>query len=115
MLSKVYGASAPSLSSIKSWTADFKCGRTSFFEEDRPGQQLTISKECLAPMLRRNRNDLWRWFTTADETCIHHNTLKTREQLKQWVFGGKSAPEKAINAYFEDLELDTCTVHRPGG
>lgn len=36
--SEVYGDSAPSLATIKYWTAEFKCGRTSIFDEEPPAR-----------------------------------------------------------------------------
>ena len=34
-------------------------------------------------------------FVTVDETWIHHNTPETKQQSKQWVLPGESAPKKA--------------------
>ena len=55
---------------------------------------MTSSKECLA-ILKRIPTDLWRRFVTVDETWIHHYTPETKEQSKQWISPGESAPKKA--------------------
>lgn len=61
---------------------------------DNKHTRVSTSKECLA-MLKRNRNDFWRWFITVDETWIHYSIPETKEQSKQWVFQGETAPKKA--------------------
>lgn len=42
-LKDVYGESAPSLSTIKYWTAEFKRGRTSIFDDERPGRPKEVT------------------------------------------------------------------------
>lgn len=46
-------------------------------------------------MLKRNPQDFWRRFVTVDETWIHHYTPETKQQSKQWIMSGESAPKKA--------------------
>ena len=36
-----------------------------------------------------------RRFVTVNETCIHHNTPNSKQQSKQWILPGESAPKKA--------------------
>ena len=36
-----------------------------------------------------------RRFVTVDETWVHHYQPETKEQSKQWVASGESAPKKA--------------------
>ena len=36
-LDAVYGDSSPSMVTIKNWFTEFQCGRTSVFDEPRPG------------------------------------------------------------------------------
>ena len=161
-LDSVYHDQAPSLSTIKRWTAEFKRGRTSVEDEQRSGrpkdalteetiekihdivmndrrvkvreiadltkismervhfalheklgmkklsarwvprlltldqkrQRMTTSQQCLA-MFKRNPKEFLRRFITVDETWIHHYTPETKEQSKQWVEPGSSAPKKA--------------------
>ncbi|XP_011251320.1 histone-lysine N-methyltransferase SETMAR-like [Camponotus floridanus] len=61
---------------------------------DNKRNRVTISKECLA-LFNRNSNEFLRRFITVDETWIHHNTPETKEQSKQWISRGESAPKKA--------------------
>lgn len=42
-LTEIYDYSAPSLLTIKSWTADFKRGRISIFVVDHPGRQNEVT------------------------------------------------------------------------
>jgi len=146
-LIEVYGESAPSISTIKYWTAEYRRGRTSIFDEDRPGRprevttriklreiakalnisrervgnvlheylnmsklssrwvprllsaehkrnRLVIAKESLA-LLNANKNEFLRRFVTVDETWIHHHTPESKEQSKQWISTGETAPKKA--------------------
>ncbi|MCP6559131.1 hypothetical protein NL501_28330, partial [Klebsiella pneumoniae] len=44
---------------------------------------------------QRNPLDFKRRFITVDETWIHYYTHETKEQSKQWVIKGESAPKKA--------------------
>ena len=161
-LDKYYGDSAPSLSMIKKWFTEFRCGRTSTENAERSGRpvevstpetikkihdmvladrrlkvreiveaigishgsvvsilsdhlgmrklsarwvprlltidhkrnRVTVSQECLA-LFNRNMDEYLRRFVTVDETWIHHNTPETKQQSKQWVSQGESAPKKA--------------------
>lgn len=56
--------------------------------------RLNISQECL-DMFRRNANKFLRRFITCDETWVHHYTPEMKEQSKQWIEKGESAPKKA--------------------
>lgn len=161
-LDKYYGDSAPSISMVKKWFTEFRCGRTSTEDAERSGRpvevstsetiekihdmvladrrlkvreiveaigishgsvvsilndhlgmrklsarwvprlltidhkrnRVTISQECLA-LFNRNMNEFLRRFVTVDETWIHHNTPETKQQSKQWISRGESAPKKA--------------------
>ncbi|XP_026828418.1 histone-lysine N-methyltransferase SETMAR-like [Ooceraea biroi] len=55
---------------------------------------LTVDQKrnCL---FQRNPRDFRRRFVIVDETWIHHYTPETKEQSKQWVASGESAPKKA--------------------
>ena len=161
-LDKYYGDSAPSISMVKKWFTEFRCGRTSTIDAERSGRpvevaipetiekirnmvladrrlkvreiveaigishgsvvsilkdhlgmkklsarwvprlltidhkrnRVTTSIECLA-LFNRNKDEFLRRFVTVDETWIHHNTPETKQQSKQWVLPGESAPKKA--------------------
>ena len=50
-----------------------------------------------------------------DETWIHHYTPETKEQSKQWVFGGERAPKKGKTVKSAGKVMDTdlgCTRNR---
>jgi histone-lysine N-methyltransferase SETMAR len=44
-LDDVYGDSAPSIATVKRWTAEFKRGRTDIFDEARPGRPKEVRNE----------------------------------------------------------------------
>jgi hypothetical protein len=46
-------------------------------------------------LFQRNPQDFRHCFFTVDGTWIHHYTPETKEQSKQWVPSGESAPKKA--------------------
>jgi len=50
--------------------------------------------QCLA-MFKRNSQDFWHRFVTVNETWIHYYTPETKQQSKQWIMSGESAPKKA--------------------
>ena len=52
--------------------------------------RLTTSIECLA-LFNRNKDEFLRRFVT----WIHHNTPETKQQSKQRILPGESAPKKA--------------------
>lgn len=56
--------------------------------------RMDISEQCLA-RFRANPDEFLRRFITTDETWVHHYTPETKEQSKQWVEKGESAPKKA--------------------
>ncbi|QQP40773.1 Putative mariner transposase [Caligus rogercresseyi] len=161
-LDKYYGDSAPSISMVKKWFTEFRCGRTSTIDAERSGRpvevatpetiqkihdmvladrrlkvreiveaigishgsvvsilkdhlamknlsarwvlrlltidhkrnRVTTSMECLA-LFNRNKDEFFRRFVTVNETWIHYNAPETKQQLKQWVLKGESAPKKA--------------------
>jgi len=41
------------------------------------------------------RKEFLRRVVTVDETWIHHYTPETKQQSKQWISPGESAPKKA--------------------
>lgn len=53
-----------------------------------------VSNECLSKF-RRNKTEFLRRFVTMDETWVHHYTPETKEQSRQWIEKGESAPKKA--------------------
>jgi hypothetical protein len=42
----------------------------------------------------KNKTDFVRRFITIDDTWIHHYTLESKQQSKQWAEAGCSAPKK---------------------
>jgi len=42
----------------------------------------------------KNETDFVRRFITMDETEIHHYTPESKQQSKQWIYAGCSAPKK---------------------
>ena len=43
MLDKYYGDSAPSISMVKKWFTDFRCGRTRTNDAERSGRPIEVS------------------------------------------------------------------------
>ena len=60
---------------------------------DQKGIRVTASMQNLA-YFYRNPKEFLRWFVTMNETWIHHYTRKSREESKQWVKPGESAPKR---------------------
>ncbi|KAM8703544.1 hypothetical protein ACLKA7_008206 [Drosophila subpalustris] len=56
--------------------------------------RLVIAKESLA-LLNANKNEFLRRFVTVDEIWIHHHIPESKEQSKQWISTGETAPKKA--------------------
>ncbi|GBP19909.1 Histone-lysine N-methyltransferase SETMAR [Eumeta japonica] len=116
-LDKCYGDSAPSISMIKKWFTEFRCGRTSTSDAERSGRPKEVNTPEIVDkihemilddrrmkvrelshavaMFSRNPDEFFRRFVTVDETWIHHNTPETKEQSKQWVSRGERGPKKA--------------------
>lgn len=61
---------------------------------DQKHQRMNLSKQCLQ-LFQRNPDEFLRRFVTVDETWVHHYTPETKQQSKQWVEAGSSAPKKA--------------------
>jgi len=61
---------------------------------DQKRTRLNISQQCL-DQFQRNPAEFLRRFITVDETWIHHYTPEMKEQSKQWVGPGETAPKKA--------------------
>lgn len=61
---------------------------------DQKRIRLNISQECL-DLFKRNPTEFLRRFITVDESWIHHYTPETKQQSKQWIGPGESAPKKA--------------------
>lgn len=59
---------APSFSTLKYWTAEFKRGRTSVFDEERPGHTIEVT----TPEIIENIHDI----------VINHWRVKVREIAK---------------------------------
>ena len=53
-----------------------------------------ISIECLV-MFHINKIDFLRRFITMEEKWVHHFTVETKEQSKQWIQRGESSPKEA--------------------
>jgi histone-lysine N-methyltransferase SETMAR len=62
-------------------TADQKCTR------------MKICEQCLEHF-NKNKTDFVHQFIITDETWIHHYTLESKQQSKQWTEAGCSAPKK---------------------
>jgi len=60
---------------------------------DQKRTRMKISEQCLE-RFNKNKTDFVRRFITIDETWIHHYTLESKQQLKQWTEAGCSAPKK---------------------
>lgn len=60
------------------------------------------SSSALMEQLQSNKSEFWSRLITIDETWIHHYTLETKIQSKQWTVIGESlkvvfsAGEKAV-------------------
>jgi histone-lysine N-methyltransferase SETMAR len=63
------------------FTADQKCIR------------MKISEQCLEHF-NKNKTDFVHQFITMDKTWIHHYTPESKQQSKQWIEAGCSAPKK---------------------
>jgi histone-lysine N-methyltransferase SETMAR len=61
---------------------------------DHKQNRVRCSKDNLQ-LFQWNTQDFRRRFITVEGTWIHHYTSETKEQSKQWVPRGKSAPKKA--------------------
>ncbi|CAK1604048.1 unnamed protein product [Parnassius mnemosyne] len=61
---------------------------------DHKRNRVTTSQEGLA-LFNRNMEEFLHRFVTVDKTWIHHNTPEIKQQSKQWVSKGESAPKKA--------------------
>jgi len=61
---------------------------------DQKRNSVRCSKDNLQ-LCQRNPQDFRRCFVIVDKTWIHHYTPETKEQSKQWVPSGESAPKKA--------------------
>jgi histone-lysine N-methyltransferase SETMAR len=60
---------------------------------DQKRTHMKISEQCLE-RFNKNTTDFVRRFITMDETWIHHYTLESTEQSKQWRKAGCSVPKK---------------------
>jgi histone-lysine N-methyltransferase SETMAR len=60
---------------------------------DQKRTRMKISEQCLEHFNNNKTNFVHR-FITMDETWIHHYTLKSKQQSKQWTEAGCSAPKK---------------------
>jgi hypothetical protein len=64
------------------------------FTADQNRTCTKISEQCLEHF-NKNKTGFVRRFITMDETWIHHYTTESKQQLKQWIEAGCSAPKKA--------------------
>ena len=60
---------------------------------DQKRTRMKISEQCLE-RFNKNKTDFLRRFITMDETWIHHYTPESKQQSKQWMEAGCSAPKK---------------------
>ena len=60
---------------------------------DKECNRMKISEQCLEHF-NENKTDFVRQFITMDETWIHHYTLESKQQSKQWTEASCSAPRK---------------------
>jgi [histone H3]-lysine36 N-dimethyltransferase SETMAR len=63
------------------------------FSVEQKRVRQTTSQRCL-DMIKRNPVDFWLRLITVD-MWVHHYTPETKNQSKEWVEGGGSAPKKA--------------------
>ena len=73
-LNEVFGADCPSLAIIKRWFNDFQRGRTSVFDEEKPGRPKEIN-ENLTKMVKEERRINTRELPTR--LCISKGTVHT--------------------------------------
>ncbi|KAM8703543.1 hypothetical protein ACLKA7_008205 [Drosophila subpalustris] len=72
--------------------------------------RLVIAKESLA-LLNANKNEFLRRFVTVDEIWIHHHIPESKEQSKQWISTGETAPKKAkIGLSANKFSVSSCCV-----
>jgi len=60
---------------------------------DHKQKRCRLSQQCLH-LFEKNSKDFLRRFVTMDETWVHHFTPESKQQSKQWVEVGGSAPKK---------------------
>jgi histone-lysine N-methyltransferase SETMAR len=60
---------------------------------DKKRALMKISEQCLE-RFNKNKTNFVHRFITMDETWIHHYTLESKQQSKQWTEAGCSAPKK---------------------
>jgi histone-lysine N-methyltransferase SETMAR len=60
---------------------------------DQKRTRMKISEQCLEHF-NKNETDFVRRFITMGETWIHHYTPESKQQSKQWIEAGCSAPKK---------------------
>ena len=54
---------------------------------------------ALLTQFRRNKFEFWRQLITVDETWIHHYTLETKIQSKQWTAKGEPVPKESKTVF----------------
>uniref|UniRef100_T1HW85 Uncharacterized protein n=1 Tax=Rhodnius prolixus TaxID=13249 RepID=T1HW85_RHOPR len=69
-----------------------------------------VMREFVLMLFQKNPHDFKRRFVTVDETWIHHYTPETKEQSKQWVTKGESAPKKGEDRSFGRKDYGDCLL-----
>ena len=63
-----------------------------FLDENKRNR--VVESEAILALYHRNPGEFLRRYITVNQTWVHHYTLETKEQSKQLVFEGKTAPKK---------------------
>ena len=108
-LGNYYKESAPSHGMVHRWFTEFRCGRISTSDAERPSRPKEVtSQEMINKIDEIVLNDrrlkvreisetvnILRRYVTVDKTWIHYYTPETKNQSKMWTGPDKSAPKKA--------------------
>ncbi|XP_055375401.1 uncharacterized protein LOC129608102 [Condylostylus longicornis] len=62
---------------------------------DHKQHRADVSMNCLAMFTKKIKTKFLRRFITMDEKWVHHYTLETKQQSKQWTSRGEPASKKA--------------------
>lgn len=115
-LTKVYGDSAPSMSTVKKWAAEFKRGRTSLEDDPREGQPKTATTpetiEEVHDIVLDNRRvkvrEIAETVGISEERVrnILHKELGMRKLCARWVPHLLNADQKQMRKRFSQQCLD---------
>lgn len=94
-LDSVYGNHSPSIATVKRWTAEFRRGRTSIFDEDRPGRPKEATTQEIVekihdivlddPKVKVRELAEAVGISTGSVVSILHNDLGMRKLTARWV------------------------------